>query len=329
MVPRPRRSAARLSASLLGLAVVALVGAESPAGQKPIQFRSSADTVEVHATVKLKNGTIARDLVQDDFQLLEDGKPREITVFSKSIQPLSVAIVLDHSGSTAAQFDDVQAAGREFIGHLLRGDRAALSSLSWDCHDFTDDMNSLMNVLKAQLPPDRGSPIWSATDRAMSALESAGGRRIILLMSDGQDNQVGMSSTLAGAMPSLAGAMPPPLEFTTMSPCVWAPPGEVVSAKDVISRAERDAVMIYTVSVGDGTGELSVIAKQTGASYQQLADYNDLKGAFRSIADELHPQYVLGFSPTFTDGKTHKIEVKVKRSGVTVQARKGYVATNK
>jgi len=87
--------------------------------------------------------------------------------------------------------------------------------------------------------------------------------------------------------------------------------------------------MIYTVSVGEGTGELSVIAKQTGASYQQLADYNDLKGAFRSIADELHLQYVLGFSPTFTDGKTHKIEVKVKRSGVTVQARKGYVATNK
>jgi hypothetical protein len=101
------------------------------------------------------------------------------------------------------------------------------------------------------------------------------------------------------------------------------------TAKDVVTRAERDAVMVYTVSVGEGAGDLNTIAKQTGASYQKLGDYNELKGAFRSIADELHLQYVLGFTPSFTDGKMHKIEVKVKRQGVTVQARKGYVATVK
>jgi VWFA-related protein len=289
--------------------------------QAPVQFRSSSDTVEVHATVKLKNGTIARDLEKDSFELFEDGKAREITVFSKSIQPLSAALVLDHSGSTAMQFDDVMSASQEFIGHLLRGDRAAISSLVWDCHPFTEDMQSLMTILRMPMPSDFGSPIWAATDRAMSSLSQEPGRHIILLLSDGQDNQSPMAPNMA--------SMVPPRELTRMSPCEFAGQMEYRTAADVIKRAERDEVMVYTVSVGEGTGDLDKIAKQTGASYQRLAEYNELKGAFRSIADELHLQYLLGFTPSFTDGKMHKIEVKVKRSGVTVQARKGYVATAK
>lgn len=299
---------------------LALVLSATLLAQSAPQFRSRSDTVEVHATVKLKNGTVARDLTKDDFELFEDGKPREISVFSRSIQPLSVALVLDHSGSTAMQFADVTSAAQEFIGHLLRGDRASISSLVWDCHPFSDNMRSLMTLLEMRLPSDYGSPIWAATDRAMSSLAGEGGRHVILLLSDGQDNQPQQPSALA--------AMAPPMELLS-GPCAFAGPMEYRSAKDVINRAERDAIMVYTVSVGDGTGELNTIAKQTGASYQKLSEYNELKGAFRSIADELHLQYLLGFSPTFTDGKMHKIEVKVKRSGVTVQARKGYVAERK
>jgi hypothetical protein len=90
--------------------------------------------------------------------------------------------------------------------------------------------------------------------------------------------------------------------------------------------------MVYTVSVeapGTGNGgstNLKQLAKQSGAAYQRLGDYSELKSAFRSIGDELHLQYLLGFVPSVFDGKHHDIEVKSKRSGVTVQARKGYVA---
>jgi VWFA-related protein len=315
----------RLAASGIVASAFALLIAGHPEGlaaqQLPARFRSSSDTVEVHATVKLRNGTIARDLTKDDFELLEDGKTREITVFSKSVQPLSVALVLDHSGSTAPDFANVLVAAQEFVGHLLRGDRAAVSSLSWDCQPFTDNTSALMTVLRMRLPTDFGSPIWSATDRAMDALADEGGRRIILLLSDGQDTQQ-MASTAFGPRPPMS----PPRELLGMSPCQWAGELPMRSSKDVVNRAERDAVMIYTVSVGSGHADLSRIAKQTGASYQELAHYDELRDAFRSIADELHLQYVLGFAPSFTDGQSHKIEVKVKRSGVTVQARKAYTA---
>jgi VWFA-related protein len=294
-------------------------------GQPPVTFRSSSDIVEVHATVKLRNGTIARDLTRDDFELREDGKVREIAVFSRSVQPLSVALVLDHSGSTSADFSRVKIAAQEFVAHLLRGDRASVSTLMWDCQPFTADTRALNTVLNMELPPDFGSPIWSATDRAMTYLGAEGGRRVVLLLSDGQDTQ---AMAQAAGMPLPVGPPPaPPRPAANMlHPCEGADTSAFVSARDVINRAEREAVMVYTVSVGDATGDMDDLATKTGASHQKLGDYDELRAAFRSIADELHLQYVLGFAPSFTDGKSHDIDVKVKRSGVTVRARKGYVA---
>lgn len=296
-------------------------------GGGPQQFRASTETVEVHATVKLKNGTIAHDLTRDDFILLEDGKPREITVFSKSIQPLSVALVLDHSGSTVGEFQNVRMAAQEFVGHLLYGDRASITTLTWDCQSFTRDVRELMTVLTRDLPPDWGSPVWAATDRAMSSLASESSRRVILLFSDGEDNQQ-QPLPLSVRPPS------PPQAAGFLSPCEYAPPGPLRKIGDVVNRAESDAVMVYAVSVASvgnldfgGKRNLERLAKQSGASYQRLGEYSELKSAFRSIGDELHLQYLLGFVPAASDGKRHEIEVRTKRSGVNVQARKGYVAT--
>jgi len=313
-----------LAGVLVASAAVAVAGQVAV----PKQFRSSADIVEVHATVKLRNGTIAHDLTKEDFELREDGKPAEITVFSRSVQPLSVALVLDHSGSTSGEFDNVKTAAKEFVAHLLRGDRASISSLTWDCQAFTDDPRALVTVLNMDLPLDFGSPIWSATDRAMTALGAEGGRRIVLLLSDGQDTQaIAMASGIT--LPVGPPSMPTRPSTSFMQPCDGVDTSVFVSANDVRNRAEREAVMVYTVSVGDSTGELADLAKKSGASHQRLGNYNELQAAFRSIADELHLQYVLGFVPSFADGKSHDIEVKVKRSGVTVRARKGYVAAGK
>jgi len=292
----------------------------------PQQFRASTETVEVHATVKLKNGTIAHDLTRDDFILLEDGKPREISVFSKSIQPLSVALVLDHSGSTATEFENVRFAAREFIGHLLFEDRASVGTLNWDCQPLTKDSRSLMSLLARDLPSDWGSPVWAATDRAMDSLASENRRRVILLFSDGDDNQQPPTSQLPLGAPLES----PDPGF--LSPCKYVAPGPLRKIGDVVSRAEADAVMVYAVSVNSkmpdngGAGHLRRLAKESGASYQRLGEYSELKSAFNSIGDELHLQYLLGFVPSAFDGKHHEIEVKTKRSGVTVQARKGYVA---
>ena len=70
------------------------------AGPQRAQFRASSDLVEVYVTATSKSGAGVHDLRGDEFELYEDGKRRDITVFSTMVQPLSVALVLDHSGST-------------------------------------------------------------------------------------------------------------------------------------------------------------------------------------------------------------------------------------
>jgi len=307
----------------IAIAAALSAGVVSLAAQT--QFRAGTDTVQVYATVKLKDGTIAHDLTREDFELRDDGKPREITVFSRSIQPLSVALVLDHSGSTDRDFEQVRFAAQDFVGRLLRADRASIRTLSWNCLDFTDDRRALLGMLRLQLPGDSGSPIWSTMDATMTALAGEPGRRVILLFSDGEDNQA-----LAGTFPSPPrSAAPDPF-----SVCQAAAETDQRSIGDVTRRLEREGVMLYTVGLesigGDsdfGLGDLFRLAQRSGAEYRRLKSVEDVRSAFVSIADELHLQYLLGFVPAAFDGKRHEIDVRVRRPGVTVRARKAYVAT--
>jgi Ca-activated chloride channel family protein len=65
---------------------------------------------------------------------------------------------------------------------------------------------------------------------------------------------------------------------------------------------------------------------ETGGVYNELTNTNDLTSTFARVADELHRQYALGFAPPRLDGKSHKLEVRVKKPGMTARARKSYVA---
>ena len=73
---------------------------------------------------------------------------------------------------------------------------------------------------------------------------------------------------------------------------------------------------------------LRKLAEETGGGYYRLKETADLNATFTRIAQELHSQYVLGFSPTVLDGKIHTLAVNVKRPGMKARARKSYVATS-
>lgn len=71
---------------------------------------------------------------------------------------------------------------------------------------------------------------------------------------------------------------------------------------------------------------LAKIAQDTGGGYFELTDTADLGATFRRVAEELHHQYLLGFSPAVADGKTHRIDVRTPDVSMTVRARKTYLA---
>jgi len=304
--------------AILAATFISLLAAAALAAQQPT-FRSRVDTVNVHVTVRDANGRLVPDLSKDDFELYDAGKRREIGLFSGDIQPIAISLLLDRSGSTSGHSSRILDAAEAFMGELRDDDRGAVHTLEYECQSLTVEKSQLYRTLRSLIPMDLQSPVWSSLDRTMSSMADVPGRRAILLFSDGDDSGPGVP---------LPSSSFPALETST---CRRWTTHSTANFDDALRRAQRDGVMIYTVSVENSIGrskddDLRAIAQKSGGERYRLKDPAELTAAFKRIAEELHHQYLLGFVPAVYDGKVHEIEVRVKRPGLTVRARKSYVA---
>ena len=110
------------------------------------------------------------------------------------------------------------------------------------------------------------------------------------------------------------------------------------SLKKVVERARAEDVMVYAIALNTEqyVGKKKVnekpdaglrrLADETGGGYFELESNTDLVPTFTRVAQELHSQYVLGFEPAALDGHVHKIEVRLRRAGMTARARRSYMA---
>ncbi len=323
----------RLGPSRVVIAALAVVFSLAVAlsAQQPPTFRAGTRTVPVYATVTADDGRLVPDLGRDDFEIYDNGQRQEITVFANDLQPIMVVVMLDRSGSQLSNFGLVQAAAEQFVMRLLRGDKARIGSFAYriqvDPRSFTSDRDELLQILRTQLQEPGPTPLWNAVSVGMTALLHQEGRRVVLVFTDGVD-----------------------------APGVDR--SHNVSLKNAMQRAQREDVMVYAIGLmgrgfspgrmGGGRGRggwggpggpggrggmlqkpdegLAKIAAESGGGYFELQSTNDLASTFARVADELHHQYALGFSPQKLDGKTHKLEVRLKRSGMTARARKSYYA---
>ncbi len=290
--------------------VTALAGLVVQAQQ--VTFKASSDLVAVYATVRDGEGNLVKGLTKEDFEVRENGKARPIVSFSNDIQPITLAMLVDRSGSLASRAADVTAAASGFFDALLPGDRVSLGSLTWDCVPLTGDMAQLRQSVQGPARVDWGSPIWESIDRAFQAMQHEPGRRAILIFSDGVNTDF------------------PPMNIpaSESSSCQPAQSATGATVKDVASRAEQNGVMVYAVGVeANGRrrdGDLRTLARNTGGELFRMKDGESLTPAFTRIAEELHSQYLLGFVPTVTDGRSANIEVRATRRGLQVRSRRSF-----
>lgn len=313
-------------AAALAAALSAAPRASAPAQQQPV-FTAGARSVAVYATVTDGDGRLVTNLTKDDFEIYDNGKRQPITLFASEVQPITLVMMLDRSGSTKTSFSLVEQAAEMFVRRLLPDDKVRIGSFSAriqiDPDDFTSDYEQLIGIIRSSMQPAGPTPLWNAVDAAMNALREQDGRRVVLVFTDGVNE---------------------PRNFA----------GRSVSLKDVQRRAQAEDVMVYAVGLESyvpyggrraplpGRGSLGMerrmirqkpdeglgkIAGETGGGYFELTEAEDLRGAFRRVADELHQQYALAFEPPKLDGKVHKLDVRVKKSGAKARARKSYVAT--
>ena len=310
---------------LTALGLTALLTAPTPARQQA-PIRSGARTVAVYTTVTDKDGRLIPDLARDEFEIYDNGKLQPTTVFSSELQPITVVMMLDRSGSMRGNFRLIEAAGEAFVRRLRPDDRARIGSFAGriqvDPENFTNDQEQLIRILRTELQEEGPTPLWNAVNVAITSLLPEQGRRVVLIFTDGEDN---------------------PMNFKFNN----------LSVMDVMDRAQRENVMVYAIGLesrgmptggrgglagggfGGGFGGMTQrpdpglpkIAGETGGGYFELTRAEDLASTFARVADELHRQYALGFEPSKLDDKTHKLEVKIKQPGAKARARKSYVAS--
>jgi VWFA-related protein len=331
------RSIVRASALLIAVIAVPLAARQT----QPPQFGAATRTVAVYATVTNAEGRLVPDLTKDDFVVDDNGKRQALTLFANDIQPITLIMLLDRSGSMKPNFDLEERAAEAFVREMIPADKARIGSfaknIQIDPEDFTSDRDKLIKILRTELQEDGPTPLWNAVDRGIDKLLVEQGRRVILVFTDGVDM---------------------PMNFSSHNK----------SLKDVMKRAEEDDIMVYAIGLAGDTGApvprgdrgrggmnpgafgglggrglggyagrqsqlekpdegLPKIAAATGGGYFELASPFNLGSTFARVASELHHQYALGFTPEKLDGKMHDLAVHLSKPEFNARARKRYLAS--
>ena len=308
-------------------------------------FKDVVRTVAVYATVTDSGGRLVPDLERELFQIDDNSKPQALTVFANEAQPITVVMMLDRSVSMRRQFELVEKAAEQFVAALGPNDRARIGSFSnriqVDPRTFTSDHGQLLEILRSELQEEGPTPLWNAVNVGITALLHEEGRRVILVFTDGVDaplNPGGNSSSLKDVMKRAE-------EENVMVYAIGLA-GVNNGAAFGGRRGGGFPVGGYGSGRGGGFGGfggrpvprgyggaqdkpdpgLTKLAAATGGGYFELTNTDDLASTFTRVAEELHHQYLLGFAPMVLDGKTHRIDVRVKNTEMAVRARKTYVA---
>lgn len=273
------------------------------AGQQPT-FRSAVRTVPVYATAVDASGRLVPDLTQDDFEVLDNGKPVAISAFSNDPQPFTVVVMLDTSASMTEHLKLLNQAAEQFLIRLLPVDRAQVGAFNDKLQlsgTFTNDRDELIAALD-ELQFGNSTRLWDGLAFSIDALKGVDGRRVVLLFTDGDDF------------------------------------GSKTSFGSTVDRARDEEVMVYGIGLAveyfNGARvvrsrpdrSLRRIAEETGGGSFELQKTDMLASTFTRVAQELRSQYLIAFTPATLDGKVHKLDVRVKRPGVTVRARRSYSA---
>ncbi len=279
--------------------------------QAPI--RVDVDVVNVLCTVSDKRGALVTDLRKEDFEIRENGRKQEIRYFARDTDlPLTVALLMDVSGSVRQALEaEREAAGKFFEVVLRPTDRALLLGFSstlvlWQ--DFTSSTGRLRAALsQLHAVPFRGLPhdggpqpgtlLYDAVyQTALNKLKGVPGRKAMLIVSDGLDN------------------------------------GSRMHMEEALEAVQTTNTIVYGICYDRkffGCEFMKSLAEPTGGRmFDAGKTKKSLGEIYQTIENELRSQYAIGYVPIDQehDGKYRKLAVKVSSPGLRVSVRRGYYA---
>jgi Ca-activated chloride channel homolog len=266
--------------------------------------------VPVPTSVVDARGVAVTTLKLEDFELSVDGQPNPISEISRADTPVRMAMLFDNSGSQIESREFEKHAAVRFFHNVLRPiDQAAIFAVSTDVtlvEPLTSDARRLELTIDSFGKPEGATSLFDAIIQAGDYLKPYLGRRVIVIVSDGED-------TTSRA------------DFDA-----------------TMQKALSDDCQVYVVQTGlyenanlralAAERRMQEFAVQTGGAVYIPKSVGDLDEAFAQIAADLAQQYILSYYPAQDkrDGKYHIIAVRVKnKPGARVRARKGFMVKDR
>ena len=285
-----------------------LLGQSNTSKKGDYKLSVSVNLVGVLATVTTAEGALVSGLKSTDFHIYENGLLQEIAVFSKEAdQPLHLCLLFDSSASIASALKTQQDAAIEFLQSIFRPriDRVSIFEFSEDVqelHKFGSRLEPLNRAIQS-IKPGSGTSLYDAVSLASESLSTQSGRRVIVVVSDGED--------------------------TTSH----------VSLHECLRTTQNSEAVLYALVVQPIKGELGrnlagehtmiFVANRTGGRFYKVSSADSLRTSYAKISDELRTQYYLGYYPKEKpdNGEFRKIEIRVSDPKYIVRAREGYYPT--
>ncbi len=239
----------------------------------------------------------------NDLTIVEDGVPQQIDTFQEAVAPISIVLALDASGSMRQAADTVKDAARSFVESLRPGDELALLVFADNAimvHDLTKNREWTMNGID-QYRTTGGTALNDALFDALGRLKRAEGRRAIVVLTDGRDENG----------PGTA-------------------PGSRHALSDVLASVRDVDAAIYAIGLGPKVDRtvLERIARTSGGEPFFPATVEELAREYRRVVDHLRQRYVVSYLSTNArrDAQWRVVDIVARDPTLTVTTRGGYYA---
>jgi VWFA-related protein len=317
-VNRPPVTAAVMAAMLVLLALQPAPAQTQGAGEQgaapQITFKSSVEVVTVTASVRDGRGRIVRHLKKTDFEVIDTGAPREIKDFYAGESPISLAVLLDISGSMAVGGNMDRA--REAVAVTTRSlgmtsDEAALFTFDSQLQEvvgFTTDLARIRRLSLQGKPWGQTSLYDAVAQTARIVADRANRHRAVLVITDGVDTASRMK---AAEVSAIASSIDVPVYLLTVVNPVDHPGGE-------FGVLQTDGRVAETATLAD-------LARWTGGDMRIASMPEHTLEAIGDLFLELRYQYLITFEPGERAG-WHPLEIRTRKKNLIVHARSGYTA---
>jgi VWFA-related protein len=270
-----------------------------------LNYAVQVNRVVLYATVREDGGDhhFVVDLQRENMVLEEDGVEQRIVDFYIEERPVTLAVILDSSGSMQAALSTVHAAASRFVEGLGEEDRALVIDFDervFLLQSLTTNKKALQRAITSTSALG-GTALYDALHASYRRIRGIEGRKAIILLTDGDDT------------------------------------ASKFSFKRILDEAKISDVIIYPIGLGTSVLDLDLrhvlktLAEETGGRAYFPNKVNELEGVYEEISRELKSQYYITYEPSNTswDGRWREIKLKAPKKDVDIRTRRGYYAVRK